>query len=84
MHALRPHFEHRPRLVLLPAKYTDIMRFLTYYVHVTKCLLDTKYEQNPKQTALNKVVRLKGIYCDAYAKWFEFHSAAILDMYAEI
>jgi len=25
--------------------YTDIMRFLAYYVHITKCLPHTKYKQ---------------------------------------
>lgn len=35
------------------------IRFLTYHVHITKCLLDTKYKQNPVQTVLNKVLALK-------------------------
>ena len=39
---------------------TDIPRFLIYYVHVTKCSLNTKYKQKSNQTVLNKVIRLEG------------------------
>ena len=50
------------------------MRFLTYYVDVTKCLLDTKEEQNPNQTVLLK--KLKGTQCDAYTRQLQSHYAA--------
>ena len=47
------------------------MRVLTLYVHVTKSLYDIKYEQNPNQTAVNKVLWLKARHrmtpCDVYA-----------------
>lgn len=39
---------------------TDIPRFLIYYVHVTKCSLNTKYKQKSNQTVLNKLIRLEG------------------------
>lgn len=41
------------------AVYTDIMRFLTYYVNVTECLGDTKKEHDLNQTVLTKVLGLK-------------------------
>lgn len=36
--------------------HTDVMRFLVYYIQVTKRLSDTKYRQTPNQT----VLKLKG------------------------
>ena len=40
---------------------TDVMRFLTHYVHVTMYLTDTKYKQNLKQVVPNKVPWPKGM-----------------------
>ena len=39
-------------------QYTGIIRSLIHYVHITKCLLDTKHKQNPDHTVLNEVIRL--------------------------
>ena len=44
--------------------YTGNIRFLTHYVHITKCLLDTKYKQRPDHTVLNEVIRLDGTLYD--------------------
>lgn len=43
-------------------QYTGIIRSLTNYI--TKCLLDTKYKQNPDHTVLNEVIRLNGTQND--------------------
>ena len=59
------------------------MRFLTYHVHGTKCLLDINYKQNPNQIVL--ALKLDGHHMtpgDAYTKWIESHYATILDVYA--
>lgn len=61
--------------------YSDIMRFLTYYVHVVKCHPDTKFKLNPNQTVSNKVPWLKGTLCDGYAEGLESHYVAVFDMY---
>lgn len=53
----------------------NVLKFLAYYVHVTKWLLDTKYEQNPNQTELNKVVRQKGT---PYDTLWRLHKAACI------
>ena len=42
-------------------KNTGTTRFLTYYVHVTKCISDTKYMENPNQSVSNIVLRHEGI-----------------------
>ena len=34
----------------------------TYYVHITKCLPDTKHQQNPHQTTPHKIPGLKGYH----------------------
>lgn len=47
---------HSKRVV----EYTDVIRFLTHYVRVTKCLTKTKYGQSLNQTVLNTVLRLRG------------------------
>ena len=44
---------------LSPVLYTNIIRFLTYYVHARKCPSDKKYNQNPNQTMLNNILRPK-------------------------
>ena len=41
-------------------QYIVIMRFLTHYVDVTKCLLDI--QRNPNQTVLNEIPRLQGTH----------------------
>ena len=42
-------------------QYTDMMTFLAYYVHITKCLHDKKYKQYSNMyPVLNKVLRLEG------------------------
>ena len=73
-----------PSPPLLVSPRTDIMRLLTYYVHVVECLLYTAYKQNPNQIVLKKVLRLKGHLktpCDAYAKRLESHYVVVLDIY---
>ena len=42
---------------------------------LAECLHDTKYKQNPNQTVLNKVLRLKGTPCDIL--WCLFKAASI-------
>lgn len=59
------------------------MRFLTYYVNVTKCLPYTKHMQNPNETVLGKVPWLKGIPLDAYERRLESHYTVALDMYGK-
>lgn len=39
-------------------QYTNIMRFLTCYVHIKKCIPEAKYKQKPDKTEPNKVLRL--------------------------
>ena len=46
--------------VRVTRQFTYKMRFRTCYVHATNCLTDTKYEQNPNETMLNKALRVKG------------------------
>lgn len=43
--------------------YTNVIRFLTYYVHIMKYLTDTKNKHNPNQTALVQAYD-KGTPCD--------------------
>ena len=62
-------------VVMRAVQWTDIMRFLTCYVHVTKCPSDTKYEQNPNQTVL-KSSRLQGTPYDTL--WCLYKAAWIL------
>ena len=53
----------------------DLRRFLTYYVHLTKCLPDTKHEQN--QSKKHPVTGF-----DAYAKRLECpYHAAVTNIY---
>ena len=50
--------------------YTDTIWFQTNYVLVTKCLPDSKCNQNSNQVELNKVVGLKHVTPGAYAKQY--------------
>ena len=64
------------------------LRFLTHYLHVTKCLPDPKHKQSPGQTVLNDVPRHKGTPYDTFLTLLQslnliMHAAA-LGMYANL
>lgn len=56
------------------------MRILVYFIDAIKCLSDTMWKQSPNQTALHKVLRLKGTQYDSYTMRLETHYTAILGM----
>lgn len=55
----------------------DIVEFLTHYVRITK-FLPWPVE---RPTALNEVLKLKGSPGDDYAKRFDSHCGAVLDLH---
>ena len=57
-----------------------ILRFLSYFVTVTKCIPDACDIQNPKGTAVNEILRLKGTPCDTYTRNPESRYQLVLDM----
>ena len=46
-------------------QYSDVTRFLSYCVDITKCVLNNSHNQN-LTTVVNEVVRLKRTLCGAF------------------
>ena len=63
-------------LKLRTSLYTWIMRFLACYLGIIKCPAN-----QPKQTTVDAVLRLKGTFCDVLQNCHESHYVHILDMY---
>lgn len=71
------------KIVCNPAK-PEMIGFLSYYVHVTKYLPDTRYQQNANRKVQRKKVLRIMTPCDVYTMRYDSHYAAELDMYEEM